>query len=77
MLDRAAEWLCLAATPVFVAMALAFYLTAGSMGMVCGPMGSSLLGGMGTMYILMGLFHLAPWLKLAAARHHFHRLSRG
>ena len=59
-----ADWLHLAATPAFAAMAL---LTAFSGGdMLCGA--ASPLGGMMPMYLLMSAFHLPPWLRLMA--HH-------
>ena len=62
-----ADWLCLAATPTFAAMAL---LTAlGSHDMLCGVMhGASPLNGMVWMYLLMSAFHLAPWLRLISGR---------
>jgi len=59
-----ADWLCLAAAPTFMVMAL---LTAAfdGQGMRCmsGP-GASMLSGMVPMYLLMAAFHLAPWLRL-------------
>jgi hypothetical protein len=58
--SRAADMLCLAAAPVFAALAL---LTAGSGDMICTMPGISALGGMSLMYVLMSLVHLAPWLK--------------
>ena len=66
----AAEWLSLAATPTFAAMALLTgVLGAEKMAMICGgtqqPVG---LGGMAPMYWLMSAVHLAPWLKLIAKR---------
>jgi hypothetical protein len=63
-----ASALCLAATPVFAAMAL---LAAGSgdAAMLCGtPHGMSPPGGMALMYALMAIFHAAPWQKLACRR---------
>lgn len=52
-----ADWLSLAAAPTFAAMALLTAMT-----------GTAHDGaGMPTMYLLMALFHLAPWLKLKAA----------
>jgi hypothetical protein len=50
----AAGWLALAASPTFALMAS----------------GSSILpiDGMTAMYLLMCLFHLSPWLKLASGR---------
>ena len=49
------DWLCLAATPAFAALAL---LPGGEA--ACGHPG----GGMAAMYGLMALFHLPPWLRL-------------
>ncbi|MDI3471230.1 MAG: hypothetical protein OJF62_003293 [Pseudolabrys sp.] len=61
-------WLGLAAAPTFAAMALVT-ATAGAdpTGMPC-MMAShaSPLTGMAAMYLLMSVFHLAPWLRLAA-----------
>ncbi len=67
----AAGWLSLAAAPVFAVMALASGLAGGGeMAMIC-PAGTSLpgglsLNGMPAMYLLMSLFHSAPWLRLIA-----------
>lgn len=61
---NAADWLCLAAAPVFAIMAL---LTAlfGTHDMVCSTVhAASPLNGMVPMYVLMSAFHCAPWLKL-------------
>ncbi len=54
----AADWLGLAATPTFAAMAL-LTSAGGSGGMHAGPS-----GGMALMYLLMGAFHAPPWLRL-------------
>jgi hypothetical protein len=64
---RAADVLCLAATPSFAALALlttvmdldpaALLCTSGS------PFGS-----MELMYLLMSVFHAAPWLRLLSGR---------
>ena len=58
--SRLADTLCLAAAPVFAVLALT---TAGGGDMICTMPGMSALGGMSFMYVLMSLFHLAPWLK--------------
>ena len=63
--NRAANGLCLAAAPVFAAMAL---VTAGGGDMLCTVPGMSALSGMSAMYLLMSLFHAAPWLKRMAQR---------
>lgn len=63
-----ADWLCLAAAPTFMIMAL---LTAayGSQDMMCmSGSGASVLSGMVPMYLLMAAFHLAPWLRLVGTR---------
>jgi hypothetical protein len=65
-----AAWLSLAATPVFAAMAL---LTAtlgeSTADLLCSAAhGGSPLGGMVPMYVLMSVFHAAPWLRLVSAR---------
>jgi len=58
----AANFLCLAAAPVFAIMAL--ISGAGPMEVLCSAEHRSLLSGMGSMYVLMSVFHAAPWLKL-------------
>jgi hypothetical protein len=61
----AAHWLSLAATPVFAFMALQT-AQGGAAGMLCSAAhGASPLGGMAPMYLLMSVFHAAPWMKLA------------
>jgi len=62
----AADRLCLAATPTFAVMA---WISAGGPMTLCAS-GSGLLpmDGMVPMYLLMGLFHLPPWLRLASRR---------
>lgn len=61
-----ADWLCLAAAPTFVVMALLSCLQAGGASMMC--MGASPLTGMAAMYLLMSAFHLAPWLRVISGR---------
>jgi hypothetical protein len=72
----AADWLSLAAAPVFAAMALATAALIGGMDPLCSatPHGS-LLGGMAPMYLLMGAFHSGPWLRLIAGRRSCRRVS--
>jgi len=62
--------LSLAAAPTFAIMALVAVIQGdGIQGMVCAAArNASPLTGMATMYLLMGAFHLAPWLKLIANR---------
>lgn len=70
----AALGLCYGASPVFALMAL---VTAGDASTAMPGMsdpGALPISGMTVMYLLMSLFHLPPWLKLAstlgrAARH--------
>lgn len=59
----AAGWLGLAATPTFALMA---WLSVDSATMLCSASGMPPLDGMSCMYLLMSLFHLPPWLKLAS-----------
>ena len=67
-LRRAAHGLCLAAAPTFMLMALASLSSRGMPAMACAAMpDASPIGGMTTMYLLMGVFHLAPWLRLGSA----------
>ena len=64
---RLKDRLSLAAAPTFATMALMCALNAGPSDMVCSAARhSSSLGGMTTMYLLMSLFHLSPWLRLLA-----------
>jgi hypothetical protein len=63
----AIDALALAAAPTFALMALA---TGSSPAMaLCAPGAGVLpIDGMTAMYLLMSLFHLPPWLKLAPRR---------
>ena len=61
--------LSLAAAPTFAVMALLTYvLGGGPVDALCSIAGTSPLGGMVPMYLLMSAFHLAPWLKLFSNR---------
>jgi hypothetical protein len=60
---NASDWLSFAAAPVFAIMALA---TSG--GGMPGMAMSSPLTGMAAMYVLMSVFHAAPWLALLRSR---------
>jgi hypothetical protein len=64
------EWLHLAATPTFAAMALLTGVAGnGPANMLCSAAhGMSPLSGMAMMYLLMAAFHAVPWLKLISAR---------
>ncbi len=69
-MGRAAEWISLAATPIFGVLAI---LSLGNgADMLCAQ--ASPLGGMAMMYLLMGAVHLAPWLKRFAGRRHARRV---
>lgn len=63
----AVRWLALAAAPTFALMAWIAATDASAMALCTS---SSLLpvDGMTAMYLLMSLFHLPPWLKLATPR---------
>jgi hypothetical protein len=66
----AADWLCLAAAPIFAIMALLTgVLGGGPPDMLCSAaQDASPLSGMVPMYLLMSAFHSAPWLKLVSNR---------
>jgi hypothetical protein len=62
---RAADWLSLGAAPTFALMAALTGIFGGAYEMLCSAAPhTSALGGMVSMYVLMSVFHLAPWLKL-------------
>jgi len=64
----AAGWLALAASPTFALMAWVAANHASPMALC--SVGSGILpaDGMTAMYLLMSLFHLSPWLKIASGR---------
>ena len=63
----AADWLGLAAAPAFAMMALMTVALGGGAEPLCSAMQhGSLWSGMVPMYLLMGAFHSAPWLRLIA-----------
>lgn len=66
----AAGWLSLAATPTFGIMALLTGAFGVSSDMLCSVVQAapSPLSGMTLMYLLMGVFHFGPWLKLISNR---------
>ena len=74
----AADWLSLAAAPTFAIMALLTGILGGGPGdMLCSAaQDASPLSGMIPMYLLMGVFHSAPWLKLISGRLALHRAPR-
>ncbi|WP_211596694.1 hypothetical protein [Phreatobacter stygius] len=65
---RATDVLCLAATPTFALMALMTgVLGGGPLEAFCAAaQGAPVISGMVLMYLLMSIFHAAPWLKLVA-----------
>ena len=61
----AACWLGLAASPTFALMAW-ISVSDGLQDMMCAaPSGLLPIRGMASMYLLMCLFHVSPWLRLA------------
>ena len=65
----AAYWLCLAAAPTFATMALLTAFGGGEPDILCAAMQHAYpLHGMIPMYLLMSVFHSAPWLKLLCSR---------
>ncbi len=57
----------LAAAPIFAAMALLTFATGGRMD-TCMAGAALPISGMAPMYLLMCLFHTAPWLRLTSRR---------
>ena len=60
----AADWLSLAATPVFALMALQTYSAPADI-LCSAAQGASPFSGMVPMYLLMSVFHSAPWVRAA------------
>jgi hypothetical protein len=61
----AADGLGLAAAPAFATMALMTVCLGGGAEPLCSARGS-LLSGMAPMYLMMGAFHVGPWLRLVS-----------
>ncbi|MBN9507713.1 MAG: hypothetical protein J0I21_01210 [Alphaproteobacteria bacterium] len=64
----AAGTLALAASPTFALMACVAAGGAPPAAFCASGMGILPIDGMTAMYLLMSLFHLSPWLKLASGR---------
>ncbi len=64
----AASWLALAASPTFALMAWIAAIDAPPIALCSAGPGILPTDGMTAMYLLMSLFHLSPWLKLASGR---------
>jgi hypothetical protein len=63
----AAGWLGLAAAPTFVLMALWTGVSTGQPDVLC-MQNASPTSGMTTMYLLMAVFHVTPWLRALSNR---------
>ena len=63
---KAAGVLALAASPAFALMAIVTGVFGGGAVPMCPMAGASPLNGMALMYLLMSVFHAAPWLKVVA-----------
>jgi hypothetical protein len=70
LMPGAADWLSLAAAPIFAMMALLTgVLGGGPPDTLCSAaQDASPLSGMALMYGLMSIVHLAPWLRLLSCR---------
>ena len=64
----ATGWLTLAASPTFALMAWIAANDAPSIAFCASGSDFLPLDGMTVMYLLMSLFHLSPWLKLASSQ---------
>jgi len=63
-----AGWLALTASPACAFMAWLVANDAGPIALCSSGAGLHSIGGMAAMYMLMSLFHLPAWLKLASGR---------
>ena len=63
-----AGWLALVASPTFALMAWIMAGDAPSIALCSSGLSFLPIDGMTVMYLLMSLFHLSPWLKLASGR---------
>jgi hypothetical protein len=64
---RVSDWLAFAATPAFAGIAMLTTAQGGAGDILCSAAhGSSPLSGMVPMYVLMSVFHSAPWLRLVS-----------
>lgn len=68
LLTEATGWLALAAAPTFAVMALVSATGAEPAPLCSVATGGLPIDGMTAMYLLMSLFHLPAWLRIAAAR---------
>jgi hypothetical protein len=66
--QQAAGWLGLAAAPTFALMAGISAVHSPGMAICSAASAMVPISDMALMYLLMGFFHLSPWLKLLAAR---------
>lgn len=62
--SNAGRWIALAAAPSLAAMALISALDAPRLALCAAGRTLLPIDGMTSMYLLMSLFHLPPWLKL-------------
>ncbi|UIJ45652.1 hypothetical protein LZK98_01430 [Sphingomonas cannabina] len=63
-----ARWLSLAAMPACAVMALHSAVQGSAADMLCSAAGTSPLGGMTAMWVLMSVIHAPPWIRLASQR---------